>query len=163
MKKLLTLTLALALMLCLSVPVFAADETSGKTDLTMTYAASAPTYTVTIPATLTIPLNNIGADMDITVSDSADLGGKNVVITYDEAEWLYNNNATGSQYKTITFKVLVGAAEKRLDDTIFTFSADGTKTIKVVIGDADVISNPATYVMPNSPYTGSITFGIGLL
>jgi len=169
MKKLTGIILALTLILCFSVPAFAANETGGQTDLTLTYTPPAPTYTVTIPATLTVPLNSTGADMNIEASAIADLGGKSVNVAWAAYNAGTNNGAlttaatpTGDQLKTIPYSIYANDTAKNFGDTLLTFDANGTKAINVRVTSTNAITDPGRYVVPNSAYTGSIVFVISL-
>jgi len=81
MKKFLTIILALALVMSLSVPVFAANPTSGKTDLSIIIETPQPTYTVSIPSALDLQLG--GNQLIITASDIEDLGGKRIAVSFE--------------------------------------------------------------------------------
>ena len=166
-------------MVFLSVPVFAANETGGQTDLTFTYDPSSPTYTVTIPATLTLTVgDNL---LPIEVSATANLGGKNVVVTFEEtqeftgsgryATTLWENGTIGSDSVRYTLYDAAGQlapyffTSPELTEIGFTlaeFTGDGTKNIRMEINE-NYITVSGVPVTQNVPYTGYIVFGIALV
>ena len=170
MKKTLTIILAMALVMGLSVPVFAANETSGKTDLTFTYAA-VPSYTVSIPATLTLELGD--TNLPITLSDAENLDGKSVVITFEGTQ----QSADGNQFVTILappqgvedglfYGILnvngqqIGGGSKVISPGLHlvALDAEGTANIKINIPETSVPN-----IVSGANYTGYITFGISLV
>lgn len=88
MKKLLTIMLALVMVLSLSVTAFAAEIDEGSADPTgstnVTFQVD-PTYTVTIPATVTLvkdsETGNYKQDATITATDVRLEEGKVIVVT----------------------------------------------------------------------------------
>ena len=178
MKKFLTLILALALVMSLSVPVFAAgdsynqNDTGGQTDLTFTYDPASPTYTVTIPGSLTLAIGD--NNLPIAVSDTDNLGGKKVTVTFEETQdysmaipGYFLNLATVVDLigYTITYKLFdadnhdvtydYSGYNSVLEGTVLAeFTTDGTKNIKINIPSS-------AYTV--GTYTGYIVFGIYLV
>ena len=178
MKKFLIIILALALVMSLSVPAFAENETSGQTNLTFTYSSASPTYTVTIPATLTLTVgDNL---LPITVSDTADLEGKEVIVTFDstqqnksaysdaviqhmgggsnnyfvEYDVYDSNNSKISDTHPSEFVVIINK-----DAELAKFAVDGTKNIKLVLHNKLDDGRP---IPVGIAFTGYIRFGIAL-
>ena len=175
MRKFLTIILALALVMSLcAVPAFAANETSGQTDLTFTYTAPEPTYTVTIPASLDLAFGD--NYLDITVSDTANLGGSAIAVTFEGTQdfdyvaplgrpayythlWLDGeDNGNYVQYD------LYDAFMNQIDNpsrsgiSLAEFGEPGTQAIKIVVPEdqPDAMTQDASY-------SGYITFGIQVI
>ena len=177
MKKFLIFTLALALLMSLSVPVFATEydetDTGGQTNLTFT-AAPEPTYTVTIPASLTLSIGD--NPLAFEVSDSANLGGQEVVITFEKTQFyisgdtfanaqidgtgvsiyydLYDMNGTKVSYLDFGSNVI------DLNTQLAAFDTDGTENIKLVLHSTVIGGAPIPVGMA---FTGFIVFGIALV
>ncbi|MCL1982341.1 MAG: hypothetical protein FWG53_04515, partial [Clostridiales bacterium] len=172
MKKALTIILALALVMSLSVPVFAANPTDSRTDLSFILETAQPTYTVTIPGSLKLEIgDNV---LPITVSDAVNLGGNNVVVTFEGTQYgtpvvkyalmlQFNDSITNAVYYKIfdmndidlqhgdgyTVPVAPGIA-------LASFAGNGSAKIRINVPDQ------TGWAYPNVLYTGYITFGIKL-
>ena len=172
MKKLMTLLLAVALVMSLSVPAFATeyDETDTEATVNLSFSLlAAPSYTVTIPGSLNLVEGN--NYLPITVSDSADLNGGSVVVTYEETSC----SSFGSYF--CTYLLIDGGTDELSSvydyiyygiydylnnfvdhsdtgTTVALFTTDGTKSITLKIVSTDYM------LQPTATYTGWITFGI---
>jgi len=179
MKKFLTLILALALVLSLSVPVFAANETSARTDLSFIYADNEPSYIVTIPASLELSMGE--NFLPITVTDAENLNGKKITVTIEGTnepngiggfatvlhvpyEILLSGYTNEVRYNIFNAEGnLIGEGGPHIfavhDRTLAEFDGNGEKSIKISNIES-VWSPPSFPIMPNVPYTGYIVFGI---
>jgi len=179
MKKFAIIILALALVLSLSVPVFAADN-ERQTKVSFSYTPPAPSYTVSIPATIELELDEY-VSLDVTVSDIENLGNKKIAITLDDAltgdvSWCPDNvyhdflivsnpGVAGDYYTTLGYEfssAQTGNSGSRLwHATLLEFEYDDTLSFDIwLYTDADVYNVDTSRIFPNSPYTGWITFGI---
>ena len=176
MKKFFTMILALALVLSLSVPAFAANETNGQTDLTFTYG-NTPTYTVTIPASLTLAVGD--NDLPITASDVADLNGKTITVTFEGTMpndkdavddryytrlWLNGSNVGGNAIRYDLYDAdgqYVSTFGTCAAGTVLaSFTTSGIQNIRIYIDPFYVTTSG---FQPGAPYTNYITFGIALV
>ena len=179
MKKLITIILTLALVMSLSVPVFAADD-ERQTNVSFTYDAPTPSYTVTIPAEITLSLDG-PVSLAVEASNVENLGGRKIVVTHEDSSKavipysMYTNerlavsnaNANGQYYSILGFSI--GNSQLTLPDqgsVLLEFETNETKYLNfVMVTDAFSSAEDfdATRILPNSPYTGWITFGIKLV
>ena len=96
MKKLLAFLLALTMALSLGVTAFAEEVHGGTQTITTTVSASAPTWTITIPADVIIPVNqtttNIG-HATIELTNGSTLGPRDLIYVAIQCEQkLYNSD-----------------------------------------------------------------------
>ena len=149
---------------------FTGDD--GKTyDLTITYgeaapAASAsgnstdvsydvqPTYTVAIPASVT--LGDSAVEATITASDVILESGKQVAVELTEA----SNTASGSTFnakngESVVTYTITGDAAIAVGDTVATFTANGTKTLTFAVADK-------TGITVAGSHTETLTFTISV-
>ena len=127
MKKLLAIILAALMIAACSVTAFAADTT------TVTYEVQ-PTYTVSIPAAVT--LSDADVTADITASDVVIENGSQITVKLTAA----SNTASGSTFNakngdsTVTYTI-TGDEAIAVGDTVATFTADGSKTLTFSAAD----------------------------
>ena len=191
MKKFITIILTLALVLSLSVPVFAAENpTEAKTELWFTYTVPEPVYTVTIPATINLKLNE-GGHLDVTVSDIENIGNKKISITLEDAltgrpdffssspihdyfvlrnkDVSENSTLYDGYYRDIGYIIWTPSNGglnylPNYDWELMQFAENETKQLGFGIlpynGDDEL---DVSKLLPNSPYTGYIVFGIKLV
>ena len=127
MKKLLAIILAALMIAACSVTAFAADTT------TVTYEVQ-PTYTVSIPASVT--LSDADVTADITASDALLEDGKQVKVELTAA----SNTASGSTFNakngdSIVTYTITGDSAIAVGDTVATFTANGSKTLTFSAAD----------------------------
>lgn len=169
LKKAALLTTVLT---CLTAPCTAfASEISNETTTEFSYEqANEPSFTVTIPAALT--LSDEGTPLDITASDVSYLGEKKVSVTiagtnyYRNQMVLVGETSKPSYSKTLRYQLVSSDGtiiETTGNDTvsgmeIASFTDNGTVTyIAKPVVDADGIN-----LEPGVSYKGTMTFGIGL-
>ena len=127
MKKLLAIILAALMIAACSVTAFAADTT------TVTYEVQ-PTYTVSIPASVT--LGDAAVTADVTASDVILESGKKIKVELTSA----SNTASGSTFNakngdsTVTYTI-TGDKAIAVGDTVATFTANGSKTLTFSAAD----------------------------
>ena len=127
MKKLLAIILAAVMIAACSVTAFAADTT------TVTYEVQ-PTYTVSIPASVT--LSDADVTADITASDVVIENGSQITVKLTAA----SNTASGSTFNakngdsTVAYTITADSAVA-VGDTVATFTADGSKTLTFSAAD----------------------------
>ena len=127
MKKLLAIILAALMIAACSVTAFAADTT------TVTYEVQ-PTYTVSIPAAVT--LSDADVTADITASDVVIENGSQITVKLTAA----SNTASGSTFNakngdsTVAYTITADSAVA-VGDTVATFTADGSKTLTFSAAD----------------------------
>ena len=157
MKKLLSLILAFVMIATLSVPVFAADnivnydegKNSQSSGVDVTYTV-APTFSVTIPASVT--LNN---DVTISASDVVVEYGKAVNVkiagTSEEDDTFKLRTKEGA---VITYTVKNGDAEVFVGDTVLSVTPISNETsVKLTFVE------PENYIYAGV-YEGTVTFTI---
>ena len=126
MKKLLAIIIAAVMIAACSVTAFA--ETTN-----VSYNVD-PSYTVSIPAAVT--LGDSAVEADITASDVILEGGKKIAVELTSA----SNTASGSTFNakngdsTVTYTI-TGDEAIAVGDTVATFTADGSKTLTFSAAD----------------------------
>ena len=146
MKKILAIILAALMIAACSVTAFA--ETTN-----VSYNVD-PSYTVSIPAAVT--LGDSAVEADITASDVILEGGKQVVVELTSA----SNTASGSTFNakngdsTVTYTI-TGDEAIAVGDTVATFTANGSKTLTFSAAD----KSAATVA---GAHTETLTFGVKL-
>ena len=131
-----------------------------------------PLYTVTIPETLALTVG--GNALTITVSDTANLGGKAVTITFEGTQakiaegtdYRYGaqldpeSGGAGLPYELFNADnaPVTSTAANPAGQTLADFTGNGTKTISLYIDESALDT-----VERGIPYTGYIIFGIKLL
>jgi len=83
MKKALTIILALALVMSLSVPAFAAPDSSKDTTLNFSLTIAGPAYTVTIPGTLPLGLGSTSLGITCQMIDRSLGYYEEIVVTFE--------------------------------------------------------------------------------
>lgn len=146
MKKLTSFALAFALCAASAVSAFAANPTSGATQITTSIQ---PTYTVEIPAQTSIPFNATSTPLATKLGLSKAQLDPNHKVTVTATVNALKNDKDSS--KTIPFTLYEG-------NTVFT-SADFTDTNKKVQLSVH-IAQTAWDAAPAGNYTGSVTFNI---
>ena len=145
MKKLLAIILAALMIAACSVTAFAADTT------TVTYEVQ-PTYTVSIPASVTLSDADITAD--VTASDVILESGKKIEVELTSA----SNTPSGSTFNakngdsTVTYTI-TGDSAIAVGDTVATFTANGSKTLTFSAADKSAATVAASH-------TETLTFTI---
>ena len=146
MKKLLAIILAAVMIAACSVTAFA--ETTN-----VSYNVD-PSYTVSIPAAVT--LGDSAVEADITASDVILEDGKQVVVELTSA----SNTASGSTFNakngdsTVTYTI-TGDEAIAVGDTVATFTANGSKTLTFSAADKSAVTVAGTH-------TETLTFGISV-
>ena len=126
MKKLLAIVLAALMIAACSVTAFA--ETT-----TVTYDVD-PSYTVSIPAAVT--LSDADVTADITASDVVIENGSQITVKLTAA----SNTVSGSTFNakngdsTVAYTITADSAVA-VGDTVATFTADGSKTLTFSAAD----------------------------
>lgn len=162
MKKILTFILTLVMVLSMSVTAFAADNTftpgdTANKDTTVTFSVD-PTYTVTIPATITLAKDaatgNYKQDAAITAADVRLLEGKTIKVTLTSDFQL--DTAASAAYK-LPYTVKVGDSDTAITTgaTVATFDTSTTAQSSTLHFAAD---NP-TYA---GNYSDTVTFTISV-
>lgn len=160
MKKLLTIMLALVMVLSLSVTAFAADNTFSPSDnsdkaTTVTFNVD-PTYTVTIPATITLAKDEESGsykqDATITATGVRLLEGKVINVTL-AGDFTLTAGTTNWSYT-----VKVGASDTAIanGDTVATFETKTAVQTSVLHFAAD----DPTYA---GDYSDTVTFTIAVI
>ena len=167
------ITLAIAATLSASVftlPALAADNTQASTQFTYT-KQNDPTYTVSIPSSLS--LTDEGTPLTITASDVAYLNGKKVSVTIAGTNYYRNQlvlsakTSKPSYTDTIRYQ-LIGPSNNVIETTgqdtatgteLASFTDNGTVTYTA----KPVIGIKGQNLEPGVNYTGTMTFGIGLV
>ena len=126
MKKILAIIIAAVMIAACTVTAFA-DTTDVSYDVQ-------PSYTVTIPAAVT--LGDSAVEADITASDVILEGGKKIAVELTSA----SNTASGSTFNakngdsTVTYTI-TGDEAIAVGDTVATFTANGSKTLTFSAAD----------------------------
>lgn len=146
MKKLLAIVLAALMIAACSVTAFA--ETTN-----VSYNVD-PSYTVSIPAAVT--LGDSAVEADITASDVIMEDGKQIKVELTSA----SNTASGSTFNakngdsTVTYTI-TGDEAIAVGDTVATFTANGSKTLTFSAADKSAATVAGTH-------TETLTFGIAV-
>ena len=146
MKKILAIIIAAVMIAACTVTAFA-DTTDVSYDVQ-------PSYTVTIPAAVT--LGDSAVEADITASDVILEGGKKIAVELTSA----SNTASGSTFNakngdsTVTYTI-TGDEAIAVGDTVATFTANGSKTLTFSAAD----KSAATVA---GAHTETLTFGISV-
>ena len=153
MKKLFALLLTVTMMATLSVTAFAADyDTTGDKGMTVTYSV-APTYTVTIPETVTIGAE--GTEKTVSAEGVVVKKGQYVSVTLAA-----DNNFTvkTTEGATLTYTVTKGGQPVAAGDEILAVNPADGKT-----GSASVtFAIDESAIQYAGTYTGSATFTIAV-
>lgn len=153
MKKLFALLLAITMMATLSVTAFAADyDTAGDKGMNVTYSV-APTYTVTIPETVTIGAN--GTEKTVSAEGVVVNKGQYVSVTLAAENNFTVKTAEGAE---LTYTVTKGGQSVAAGGEILAVNpasaAGGSANITFAINEADV-----KYA---GTYTGTATFTVAV-
>ena len=146
MKKLLAIILAAVMLAACSVTAFA--ETTN-----VSYNVD-PSYTVSIPAAVT--LGDSAVEADITASDVILEGGKKIAVELTSA----SNTASGSTFNakngdsTVTYTI-TGDEAIAVGDTVATFTANGSKTLTFSAADKSAATVAGTH-------TETLTFTVSV-
>ena len=138
MKKLFALILAIALMATMSITAFAANTTGGSTEVSFNVA---PTYTVTIPATVTLEKKDVQGvityENDYTLTAEAGLRLKKG--EYIEVTVATDNEMTTAEGATLAYAITKdgNALENDVVATFTTDKAEQSSTIHIAAGDPD--------------------------
>ena len=160
-----------------SVPVNAANTTSGRTDLSL-YVANDPVYTVTVPETVALSATE-NTQVPITASDVKYIPeGKKISVTLERGSGVFGrlylegtNEETGKDY-TLTLNIKgtdgefkMGALENQIKGMeLASFTEDGTMNyeLRPVNLDYPESTNDNLQVQKGVHYAASITYGIEL-
>ena len=177
-KKILSIALTMALCATAALtPAYAATadqddlKESLSTQFTFTMEEAAPnnpTYTITIPETVTIA--EAGTAVNIKAENVANLGGKKISVTLAGTDYFRNQMVLEGEAATAPRKTSIRYQFVLADDTVLettgqdtatgtelvSFTEDGTKsyTVKPVIVPAQIKKGVT--------YSGSVTYGIEL-
>ena len=164
MKKLLTLLLTAALATATATTAFAADTTiSAGTDgkpsptaapqMNVTYTVQ-PTYTVTIPASVTMLSTAIVRAGDVTLPK-----GQAVKVKLTDAKGFKVKSQEGAELSYAVFQETVNGSELvKLNDTVLSVASDAKdKKGEALLTFA--FANKATY---SGTYTGTLTFTVSV-
>ena len=157
MKKIITLALVSAMALSVSATVFATDitpETSSWIDTEVTYNVD-PTYTVTIPDTVTL-----GTSADVSASNVVVAKGSKVVVKLTGTSG--TNNAftvKNTEGEELAYTVKNGTKNVNVGDTVLTVNPEsattGSATLNFNAPDANSIKYSGTY-------SGTVTFTVSV-
>lgn len=174
MKKFVALGAAAAMCLTMSISAFAAtgaDPIEGSST-TFTYEhKNDPTYTVTVPAAVT--LTDEGTPMNFTASDVRYLDGKKISVSILETDYYRNqmvlnkvkteeDDSQGSmRYQLVleddTVVETTGGKDQVVGVELVSFTEDGTKTITARPAD-----NSGSSSFKIGSYTGIMNYSIAL-
>jgi len=150
-KKIITLALAAAMLSATGITAFAADPETKATNVSYDVQ---PTYTVSIPAAVT--LSDADVTADITASDVILEDGKQIKVDLTAA----SNTASGSTFNakngdsTVTYTI-TGDKAIAVGDTVATFTANGSKTLTFSAADKSAATVAGTH-------TETLTFTVSL-
>lgn len=156
----------------LSVGMFSvnalADETTS-TEFSFT-KQNDPTFTVSIPASLTI--TEEGTALDITASDVAYLGTSHVSVTiagtdYYRNQLVLSGDVSKSSYLSVLRYQLISSDGATVIETTGTDTATGTELAAftdngTVTWTVKPVDNMLDRIEPGVTYTGTMTFGVSL-
>lgn len=154
MKKLLTLLLTAALATAAATTAFADTSitpSDGKMNVTYTVA---PSYTVTIPASVTMLSTAIVRAGDVTLPK-----GQAVKVKLTDAKGFKVKSQEGAELSYAVFQETVNGSELvKLNDTVLSVASDAEdKKGKALLTFA--FANKATY---SGTYTGTLTFTVSV-
>jgi hypothetical protein len=172
LKKIVCTVAVMGMALTSAMPVFAADV-SQDTTTTFSYTKkNDPTYTVTIPSSLTI--TEEGSELKIEASDVNNLDGKKVSVTIAGTDKFRNQMlvsakvSSSAKYNSqikYTFTdaegnviETTGSADEVVGKELASFTEDGNVSYTVKPYAAHI-----TKAEPDLEYTGTMTFGISLV
>ena len=161
MKKIISIALALVMMMAICVPAFAETAVLGENTVNVetTYDATTDaSYTVTIPATISVVWGDETTTYDASYSVTSQLlvgASVNVDVAYDADTDDTNNGVMTNADTTATLKyTLTGVGE-----TTFTGVNNGTKASNM--GGTDATITVAGFdAAPVGVYTGTITYTV---
>ena len=188
MRKFTIIFIILALVLSLSVPAFA-YESGDKVEVSLFRRAAGPSYTVSIPATIVLTLNEEGVDLPVVVTDLENLGNKAVAITYENAlrmvipySWydnprfaVVNFDVTSAEYYSVLGYGIrdayngVGSYSEGFGPgrELMRFTANGTQYLGFRIVTDKTAAHASAFdvnkILSGSAYEGYIVFGIKLI
>ena len=138
MKKLFALILTVAMLATMSVTAFAANTTGGSTEVSFNVD---PTYTITIPATVTLEKKDVQGvityENDYTLTAEAGLRLKKG--EYIEVTVASDLEMTTAEGATLTYTITKdgNALENDVVATFTTDKAEQSSTIHIAAGDPD--------------------------
>lgn len=161
MKKIISIVLALVMMMAITVPAFAETAVLGDNNVNVETTFDATTdasYTVTIPATISVKWDDETTVYDASYSVKSQLligASVTVSVAYDADTDDTNNGVMKNADTTATLKyTLTGAGA-----TIFTGVNDGAKASDM--GGTDASIKVAGFAdAPVGAYTGTITYTV---
>lgn len=160
-----------------TVPVNAANTTSGRTDLSL-YVANDPVYTVTVPETVALSATE-NTQVPITASDVKYIPeGKKISVTLDRGNGTFGrlylegtNEETGKEYMMTLYvkgtdgEFKMGALENQIKGMeLASFTEDGTANFQMYpcAFDYPGSTNQNLSIQKGVEYKGSMTFGVEL-
>lgn len=161
MKKIISIVLALVMMMAVAVPAFAATAVLGENKVNVETTFDATTdasYTVTIPATISVAWNDetTAYEVGYTVTSQLLVGASlKVAVNYDSDTDDANNGVMNNAETTATLKYTLAGAGK----TTFTGVNNGAKASDM--GGTDATITVAGFdAAPVGVYTGTITYTV---
>lgn len=157
MKKIITLALVSAMALSVSATVFATDitpETSSWIDTEVTYNVD-PTYTVTIPDTVTL-----GTSADVSASNVVVAKGSKVVVKLTGTSG--TNNAftvKNTEGEELAYTVKNGTKNVNVGDTVLTVNPESATTGSATL---DFNAPDANSIKYSGTYSGTVTFTVSV-
>ena len=161
-KKILTVALVCAMMSAAAITVNAepitpqtSDPKNGSTDVS--YQVD-PTYTITIPESVTLSKDNT-VNADITAADVLLEKGKNITVTLTGASNTTTANATTFNAKNntsvATYTITAGSTAVALGDEVASFTTDGTQDLTFSVANT-------TGVIYAGAHTETLTFTVAV-
>lgn len=172
MKKTLSLILALVMMLSLCTAAFADDNTinqgttdnSGTTEVVYNLsngtAGNNDSYIVTIPANVTVGLDNNAATLTVAATEVRVLNGKHLDVTLENSDGFFLIRIEGNIHSSIEYTVKNGTDFVESDDVVLTVAGKGW--LAVADGDVDLAVATTTFnvnqALLSGQHSDTITF-----
>ena len=165
MKKMITLILAMTMALSVSATAFAADTTinqdtaepkNGSTKVTYTVA---PSYTVTIPATVTLD----GSAVEVKAEGVKVNKNSQVVVKLTGTS--YSGNAfkvTTTEGAELAYTVKKGDTLVNIDDTVLSVNPDSATDGNGASGSTSLSFSLNDTIQYAGNYTGTVTFTVSV-
>ncbi|MDD6488722.1 MAG: hypothetical protein PUG48_02760 [Clostridia bacterium] len=157
MKKIITLALVSAMALSVSATVFATNitpQTSDWCNTNITYSV-APTYTVTIPDTVTL-----GTSADVSANNVVVAKGSKVVVKLTGTSG--TNNAftvKNTEGEELAYTVKNGTNNVNVGDTVLTVNPESATTGSATL---DFNAPDANSIKYSGTYSGTVTFTVSI-
>lgn len=164
-KKILSGIMASVIVISTAVTAFAAGSS---TEFTFKYMED-PTYTITIPAAITIDKD--GTDVEVVASDVENLGDQKISVTvagtnFYRNQFVLQGNDADNKIKQVRYALTSASGEYM--ETIGTFIDQHVgKELVSFTEDGTVSYNITPLIQPNTAkgvaFTGTLTYGIELV